>query len=75
MAKEIGIKAEHPSFFTLHFQQFFCCDAEFIVPFFAEASDEGFSQELVEADAAFCAEADGVLADVPAMVVKACQRA
>ena len=52
-----------------------CYDAEFIIPFLAEAADERFAQELVEADAAFCAEADGVLTDVPAMIVEACQGA
>ena len=51
-----------------------CDDAKFIVPFFAEAADKGFAEELVEADAAFCAEADGILADVPAMIVQACER-
>ena len=45
--------------------------AELVVPRFAEATDEGFAQELVEADAALCAEADGILADVPTMVVEA----
>ena len=45
--------------------------AELVVPRLAEAADEGFAQELVEADAALCAEADGILADVPTMVVEA----
>ncbi len=49
--------------------------AELVVPRFAEAADEGFAQELVEADAALCAEADGILADVPTMVVEAGERA
>ena len=56
------------------FLPLFCGEAEFVVPFFSEASDEWFAQELVETDAAFCAETDGILADVPAMVVQSSQR-
>ena len=47
--------------------------AEFVVPFLPEAADEGFAEELIETDATFCAQADGILADVPAMVVEARQ--
>ena len=56
------------------FNEEFGHGAELVVPRLAEATDEGLAQELVEADAALCAEADGVLADVPAMVVEADER-
>ena len=49
-------------------------EAKFVIPFLPEASDERFSQELIEADAAFHADADGFLADVPAMIVETRQR-
>lgn len=48
--------------------------AKLVIPLLAEAADERFAQELVEADAALCAEADGILADVPAMVVETGER-
>lgn len=52
-------------------QQNFGHGAEFVVPCLAEATDEGFAQELVDADAALGAESDGILADVPAVIVEA----
>lgn len=54
--------------------ELFCGNAEFVVPFLSEAADEGFAQKLVEADAAFCAKMDGILTDIPAMVIEASQR-
>ena len=57
------------------FEEFISGCAEFVVPFLPEATDKGFAEELVKAYATFCAQADGILTDVPTMVVEACQRA
>ena len=56
------------------FNKFVCSIAEFVVPFLAEAADEGFTKELIEAYSAFGTEADSLLADVPTMVVQSRQR-
>ena len=45
-------------------------EAKLVIPFLSEATDKGFAKELVEADAAFCTKANGVFADVPAVVIK-----
>lgn len=50
--------------------ELFCCGAEFVIPFLAEAADEGFAEELIETDAALCAKANCILTDVPTMIVK-----
>ena len=49
----------------------FAVGDEGVIPLLAVALDERFLKELVKADAAFCAEVYGVLADVPAVVVEA----
>ena len=51
----------------------FCYDAKLVVPFLTEATDERFAEELIKADATLFAEVDGILTDVPAMIVEACQ--
>lgn len=48
--------------------------AEVGIPLLAEATDKWFAEELIEMYATFGAEADGFLADVPAMIVEACER-
>lgn len=59
---------------VLVYAEFFGYGTEFVVPFFAKTSDEWFAQELVEAYATFCAEFDGILADVPSVVVQPCEQ-
>ena len=59
--------------FQILFDIEFTVGDEGVVPLLTIALDEGLFQELVEADAAFGTEADGILADVPAMVVEACE--
>ena len=55
------------------YEEFISSCAEFVVPFLPEATDKGFAEELVKAYATFCAQADGILTDVPTMVVETCQ--
>ena len=57
------------------YKEFISSCAEFIVPFLPEATDKGFAEELVEANATFGAETDSILTYIPAMVVETCQRA
>ena len=54
--------------------ELFCGNAEFVVPILAEAPCKWLAQELIEANLAFCAETDGILTDIPAMVIEASQR-
>ena len=56
------------------YAEFFCYGTKLVVPFFAKTSDEWFAQELVEANATFCAELDGILADIPSVIVQSGER-
>ena len=59
---------------VLVYAEFFCYGTKLVVPFFAKTSDEWFAQELVEAYATFSAKLDGILADVPSVVVQSGER-
>jgi hypothetical protein len=66
----ILISGRQQSVGVLLFLPLFCGEAEFVVPFLSEASDEGFSEALVEFDMLLFAKHSGAMADVPSVVLE-----